>query len=126
MKALQGKVSTHAMTMRSPQIQRTERTPLVVPTPRIEPVMAWVVEIGTPRRVAAMIVKAAAVSAQKPPTGWSLVMPEPMVLTMRQPPNIVPMAIAKWHTRMIHHATLWVWPKKLSELAQECGSGVAH
>ena len=36
------------MTMRWPQIQRTERTPLVVPTPRIEPVMAWVVEIGMP------------------------------------------------------------------------------
>ena len=34
------------------------------------------------------------VSAQKPPTGLSLVIFVPMVLTMRQPPNIVPRAIA--------------------------------
>ena len=58
-----------AMTMRWPQIQRTERTPLVVPTPRIAPVIACVVEMGMPRWVAAIMVVAAAVSAQKPPTG---------------------------------------------------------
>ena len=37
---------------------------------------------------------APAVSAQKPPTGLSLVIFMPMVLTMRQPPNAVPRAIA--------------------------------
>src|SRR5213082_4038456 len=41
-----------------------------------------------------MIVVAAAASAQKPPTGCRRVMPDPMVLTIRQPPNIVPSAIA--------------------------------
>ena len=35
------------------------------------------------------------VSAQKPPMGWSLVILLPMVLTMRQPPNIVPRPIAR-------------------------------
>src|SRR3954451_787689 len=99
-------VRTQAVTMRWPQIQRTERTPLVVPTPRIEPVMACVVEIGTPQLVAAMMVVAAAVSAQKPPIGWSLVMPEPIVFTIRQPPKMVPSAIAPQQERMIHQATL--------------------
>jgi hypothetical protein len=37
---------------------------------------------------------APAVSAQKPPKGWSFVILVPIVLTMRQPPNIVPSAIA--------------------------------
>ena len=51
--------------------------------------------------VAAMMVEAAAASAQKPPMGWSRVMREPIVLTMRQPPNIVPRAMAAWQERMI-------------------------
>ena len=42
------------------------------------------------------------VSAQKPPTGLSLVRPMPIVLTMRQPPNSVPRPIAAWHARMTH------------------------
>src|SRR5687768_15336487 len=90
MKAEQGMVRIQAVMIRWPQIHRTERTPLVVPTPRIDPVIAWVVESGTPQWVARMIVEAAAVSAQKPPTGWSRVMPDPIVFTIRQPPKIVP------------------------------------
>ena len=100
------------MTMRWPQIQRTERTPRVVPTPRIEPVMAWVVEIGMSPKVAPMMVVAAAGSAQKPPTGWRRVMPEPIVLTMRHPPNIVPRAMAAWQERMIRQAdVVRQWPR---------------
>src|SRR5205814_6124189 len=94
MKAAQGRVRIQAVTMRWPQIQRTERTPLVVPTPRIAPVIACVVEIGIPPKVAPMMVEAAAASAQKPPTGWRRVMPEPMVLTMRQLAAVVPRAMA--------------------------------
>ena len=52
--------------------------------------MVWVVETGMPAAVAPNSVSAPAVSAQKPPTGFSLVMLMPMVFTMRQPPNIVP------------------------------------
>ena len=36
------------------------------------------------------------VSAQKPCIGVSRVIFEPIVLTMRQPPNSVPSAIAAW------------------------------
>src|SRR5437762_13987091 len=95
MNAEHGMVRTQAVTIRWPQIHLTDRTPLVVPTPRIAPVMAWVVEIGTPRiLVKPKIATAAAVSAQKPPTGWRRVMPLPIVFTIRHPPNIVPSAIA--------------------------------
>ena len=54
--------------------------------------------------VAMAMVVAAAVSAQNPPTGCRRVMPEPIVLTIRQPPNIVPRAIAPWQVRMIQSA----------------------
>src|SRR5690349_18374162 len=113
MKAEQGIVRTQAVTIRWPQIQRTDRTPRVVPTPRIAPVTAWVVEIGTPMFVAAMIVAAAAVSAQNPPTGWSRVMLDPIVLMIRQPPKSVPRPIAKWQVRITQGATVCEWPKKL-------------
>ena len=68
---------------------------------------------------AAMMVVAAAVSAQNPPTGCRRVMPEPMVLTMRHPPNMVPRPMAPLQVRIIHHATEWVCPMKLRLLIQE-------
>ena len=40
-------------------------------------------------------VTAPPVSAQKPPTGFNLVMRWPIVLTMRQPPNSVPRPMAR-------------------------------
>ena len=49
------------------------------------------------------------VSAQKPPMGWSLVIFVPIVLTMRQPPNIVPSAIAAWLMRMTQSGTSNFW-----------------
>ena len=64
------------------------------PTPTMAPVMVWVVETGMPKKLAISRVMAPPVSAQKPPTGLSLVMRCPMVLTMRQPPIKVPQAIA--------------------------------
>ena len=45
-------------------------------------------------------VMAPAVSAENPPMGWSLVILVPMVFTMRQPPNIVPSAMAAWQMMM--------------------------
>src|SRR2546423_13023527 len=124
MNAAQGMVRTQAMPMRCPQIQRTERTPRTVPTPRMEPVIAWVVEIGTPRiLVKPKMVKAAAVSAQKPPTGERRVIPEPIVLTIRQPPKMVPRAIAAWQVRMIHQATVWAGANRGIALSGEGGVG---
>ena len=45
------------------------------------------------------------VSAQKPPTGFSLVMRIPIVRTMRQPPVSVPRPIAAWHASTTQSGT---------------------
>ena len=45
------------------------------------------------------------VSAQKPPMGCSFVRLWPIVLTMRQPPNIVPSAIAAWQASTTQNGT---------------------
>jgi hypothetical protein len=74
--------------------QRTADALRTDPTPKMAPVMVWVVDTGTPSAVARNKVIAPPVSAQKPPTGLSLVMRWPMVLTMRQPPNSVPRPMA--------------------------------
>jgi len=54
----------------------------------------WVVLTGTPVCVAMRMEIAALVSAAKPPTGWSLVIFDPIVWMMRQPPASVPSPIA--------------------------------
>ena len=60
----------------------------------IAPVIVCVVLTGTPRCVAVKSEMAPAVSAAKPPTGCSLVIFEPIVWMIRQPPDSVPSAIA--------------------------------
>ena len=74
--------------------QRTALARCTEPTPTMAPVMVCVVETGIPIKVAINSVIAPPVSAQKPPTGLSLVIFWPMVLTMRQPPNMVPRPMA--------------------------------
>ena len=93
MKAEQGMVRIHAQRMLPAMPQRTAETFCAAPTPTIAPVMVWVVETGMPSPVAMKSIAAPPVSAQKPPTGLSLVMRCPIVYTMRQPPNAVPNAI---------------------------------
>ena len=78
------------------------------PTPMIDPVMVCVVDTGTPRYVALNSVIAPPVSAQKPCIGVSLVIFDPMVFTMRQPPNNVPRAIAAWQVITTQNGT-WNW-----------------
>ena len=75
--------------------QRTALARWVEPTPTMAPVTVWVVDTGIPSAVARNRVIAPPVSAQKPPTGLSLVIFCPIVRTMRQPPNSVPMASAR-------------------------------
>ncbi len=58
-----------------------------------------------PASAVPMSVIAPAVSAQKPPTGRSLVIRIPIVFTIRQPPHIVPSASAAWADRMTHNGT---------------------
>ena len=89
-----GIVKIHAHTMLLAMPQFTEEKRRVDPTPTIAPVMVCVVDTGMPKAVAVNKVIAPPVSAQKPPTGLSFVSFCPMVLTMRQPPNNVPNAIA--------------------------------
>ena len=83
----------------------TAESRFVAPTPMMAPVIVWVVETGMPPRVAPTSVSAPAVSAQKPPVGCSLVILEPIVLTIRQPPKRVPSAMAKWLMRITQSGT---------------------
>src|SRR6187200_1472698 len=92
--AAAGMVSTHAQTMRPATPHFTAENLLAEPTPTIEPVMVCVVDTGMPNAVAPKRVIAPAVSAQNPPTGCSLTILVPIVLTIRQPPESVPSAIA--------------------------------
>src|SRR5512133_3760386 len=86
--------------------QRTARVPRVEPTPTIAPVMVWVVETGIPQWASARIVTPPPVSAQKPPMGASFVRLCPIVFTIRQPPNIVPMPIAPPHASATQNGTV--------------------
>ena len=69
--------------------QRTAVRRRSEPTPMMEPDMVCVVLTGMPNQDEKKRVAAAAVSAQNPSTGRSLVTFWPRVLTMRQPPNMV-------------------------------------
>src|SRR5688572_33485217 len=88
-----GIVRTHAQTILPAIPHLTALSRLVAPTPTMAPVIVWVVLTGIPRLVAMIMLMAPAPSAQKPPTGLSFVMREPIVWTIRQPPNRVPSAI---------------------------------
>src|SRR5580765_7593179 len=90
-----GIVKIQAQTILPATPQRTADILREAPTPTMAPVMVCVVETGTPIAVARNSVAAPPVSAQKPPTGLSLVIFCPMVLTMRHPPNRVPRLIAQ-------------------------------
>ena len=70
-------------------------------TPRIAAVMVWVVETGMPNKVARKREHAPEVSALNPPIGLSLVSRMPMVLTIRQPPKAVPIAMQSWQESII-------------------------
>ncbi len=94
MNAEPGMVKSHAQMMSPATPQRTAENFCAEPTPTIEPVMVWVVDTGMPRLVARNSVRAPLVEAQKPPTGFNLVIRMPMVLTIRQPPKSVPRPIA--------------------------------
>src|SRR4029453_9806748 len=102
MSADAGIVKTHAHTIRPAMPQGTADKRRMEPTPIIAPVMVCVVLTGTPRCVAVNNEIAPAVSAAKPPTGWSLVIFDPIVWMMRQPPDNVPRAMAADADRMTH------------------------
>src|SRR2546425_727180 len=100
-----GIVRIHAHTTRPATPQRTAESRWVEPTPTMAPVMVWVVDTGMPAWAVKNSVAAAAVSALIPLTGWSLVIFDPMVCTMRHPPDSVPSAIAACADRTTHSGT---------------------
>jgi hypothetical protein len=71
----------------------------------MQPVIVCVVDTGMPSQVAPNSVMAPPVSAQKPWNGRSRVMREPIVCTMRQPPNSVPSPIAAWQASTTQNGT---------------------
>src|SRR5437660_3774435 len=101
-----GSVSTQAKTIRETTLHLIALRRFVAPTPIMEVVMVWVVEIGIPKWLAVAITVAAVVCAAKPWIGCNRTICFPSVLIMRQPPIAVPVAIVRAQTTLIHIATL--------------------
>src|SRR5207302_112122 len=95
-------VRIHAHTICPATPHRTAESRCDAPTPAIAPVIVCVVLTGIPKCDATNSVIAPLVSAQNPPNGFSFVMRWPIVRTMRQPPAMVPRAIAAWALRITH------------------------
>src|SRR5579863_1204875 len=91
--------------------QRTADIRLVAPTPTMAPVIVWVVLTGMPRYWVRNKVIAPAVSAHTPSSGVTLVIRLPIVLTIRQPPLIVPRAIAEKQEIGTHAGTSCTRPR---------------
>ena len=87
------KIQAHNKLTVTPHL--TAETLLDNPTPMIEPVMVWVVDTGILKCSVINKVMAPAVSAATPSKGVTLVILEPMVFTIFQPPDMVPNAIAE-------------------------------
>ena len=74
-----GIVTIQAQTILRATPHRTADSRFTAPTPTMAPVIVCVVLTGIPARAVEKRVIAPAVSAQNPPTGFSLVMREPIV-----------------------------------------------
>ena len=90
-----GIVNTHAHNMLFAVPQLMLLTPLVNPTPTMEPTMPCDVLTGMPKMEHVMMVVAPIVSAQNPLSGVILTMPVPVVLMTFLPPIKVPRAIMR-------------------------------
>src|SRR5690606_10669290 len=87
-------VSTQAQSSLMVTPQRTADTRFVAPTPIILPVMVCVVETGIPKCSETYSVTAPDVSAATPSSEVTLVILDPMVFTIFQPPLIAPKPIS--------------------------------
>ena len=85
--------------------QRTAETRRAAPTPTMAPVMVWVVETGMPSQVAREQGHRAAGLGAETLHRISWVIREPMVWTMRQPPNSVPSASIAWQAITTQNGT---------------------
>ena len=93
-KALTGMVSTQAQIRLTVTPQRTAESLLVAPTPIMAPDTVCVVLTGIPMASVSIKVEAAADSAATPSMGVTLVILDPMVLTIFHPPLMVPNPMA--------------------------------
>src|ERR1700745_3473081 len=98
-------VMIQAYTMLLATLQRTADNRFAAPTPTMQPVIVCVVETGMPSHVAVNSVIEPPVSAQKPCIGVRRVIFDPIVLTIRQPPASVPIAMAAWQARTTQKGT---------------------
>src|SRR3954452_2528183 len=89
-----GMVSIHAHTTWLATPHRTADRRGLEPTPTMAPGVGGVADKGMPAAEAKNKVLAAADSAANPPTGCNRVIFDPMVFTMRHPPESVPRPIA--------------------------------
>lgn len=94
-------IHAHNRLMVTPQCTAVAR--FITPAPIMAPVMVCVVLTGMPHMLVTNKVNAPAVSALKPSNGTRCVIRCPMVFTIRQPPEIVPMAIAVWQHNTTHN-----------------------
>ena len=90
-----GIVSSHAHKMLFAVPQLIPLTPLVSPTPMMEPTMPCEVLTGMPKMEHVMMVVAPIVSAQNPFSGVIFTMPVPVVFMTFFPPINVPNAIMR-------------------------------
>ncbi len=86
-------IQAHKMLFAVPQLMFF--TPLVRPTPMIEPTIPCEVLTGIPKMEHVIIVVAPMVSAQNPFSGVIFTMPVPVVLMTFFPPTNVPNAIIR-------------------------------
>ena len=98
---LTGMVSTQAHISLAPTPHLTAVTLLVIPAPIMAPVIVCVVLTGIPKASVPKSNIAPDVSAATPWKGVSLVMLDPIVFTILQPPDSVPTAMAKWQLNTI-------------------------
>src|SRR6185295_10733505 len=94
-----------AMMMLPATPQRTAEARRAAPTPMIEPVMVCVVDTGMPSQVAPNSMIDPPSSAHTPCLGESLVIFDPIVWTIRQPPISVPSPIAAWQDSTTQNGT---------------------
>jgi hypothetical protein len=87
-------VMTQARTTFWATPQRTAEARRATPAPMMQPVIVWVVETGIPNHDAVNSITEPPAEALKPWCWDSLVIREPIVLMIRQPPLSVPRPIA--------------------------------
>ena|SRR3989338_5641396 len=98
-----GKVMNHPFTTVPRTPQRTSLMRRDELAPAIAEVIVCVVESGTPKIEAAIMVEDAALVATNPCQDLMLTIRLPMVAMMRQPPSDVPSPIVNPHKTMTHH-----------------------